>query len=45
MHKGRGHMTASILSQTARAHDLLTHETDYMVLGYNLSLPIIECVP
>lgn len=44
MHKGRGHMTASILSQTARAHDFLTHET-YMVLGYNLSLTTIKRVP
>ena len=44
MHKGRGHMTASILSQTARAHDFLTDET-YIVLGYNLSLPSKERVP
>lgn len=29
MRKGRGHMTASILSQTARAHDFLTHETEW----------------
>lgn len=45
MHKGRGHVTASILSQTARAHDFSTHETECMVLGYNLSLTTIKRVP
>lgn len=45
MHKGRGHMTASILSQTARAHYFLTHETECIVLGYDLSLTTIKRVP